>query len=162
MANELLNQQLQDQLQGNDPFSQARLQSQQPLASAQFVGDPFSPQGQAPVQNNTNPMQNTGTQFKSLYQDPTQGQTMDAKLMASIQKLGIDSKGISINPLGKFSLMNKFKDKFGLDFQNNKDVKQVLGDFDKAISFYSDESSKSMIEANNKAQRTLAALKGIV
>jgi hypothetical protein len=91
---------------------------------------------------------------------PQGNETMESKLMNSIGKLDIDNKNIPMNQLGKMLLQQRLKNRWGDDFRKNSDVSKVLGEFDKALGFYSDDASKTMNEMMNKTNMTLQALKG--
>ena len=163
MSSEVLSQQIQNQMSRQDPFTQARMQVQANDGQAQMVGDPFS-QGMAPQQpampESAGGVQMAGMPSTTQMNGLGPQQTMDAKLMETLKKLDIDNKGIGINPLGKHLLMGRLEKRWGSDYAKRPDVSSALGEFDKTLSFYSDESAKSMNEAINKTNRTLSALKG--
>lgn len=156
MSEAITLQMLQDQIAGKDPFAEAQLKQKSLFApaEAELVGFPVAGATQAPQDAQTQPEQ--GQAMKSLFESQTQ-QSPDKAFQDMLKKMQIDPKGISSNQLGKFNLMARLKAKYGNEFANKPEVRDLLSSFDKNM-----EANGPSIDVmqKNQAKRTLAALGG--
>jgi hypothetical protein len=155
-----------DQSQMRDPFVQAQQQYQDRMGSPQVLSSspmqssvkPMTTQASMP--NNNPSATATQPQGSMLYNPSTQQDFTKfnaSPIPKAMQQLGVDSKGLSLNDLGKTQLVGRLKQKFGASYSDSPQVMQLLGLFDKHASMGQPTDNKASVSAG---QRTLAALLG--
>lgn len=166
MADERILSESQAQAQNIDPFAIARNKAagQQTIMSTSqpMQGGPFdnSVQMQATGLTPQNP-QGQQTSMGTMVKDASQANpTAQQALMSAIKKLGVSAENLPMNQIGKLVLQGRLKEKFGDTYAQHPDAKKVLGNFDSALSIYSDEAMKTQQELLSRTDRTLAALRG--
>jgi hypothetical protein len=170
--NELrIGQMLSDQLQQQDPFTQAKqMAMQQPQSGNDVLGGdqmfnqpqmqsitPQMPQqAQGPMQNQ-GPAMNPASQLFSPASPQDANKWQNSPVPKLLQKMGIDSNNIAMNDLGKLQLIARLRNKFGADYKNNPEAMDVMAQFDKHLGSQKDnQPDMNAMLANG--QRTLGAL----
>lgn len=128
----------------NDPFLSAR---------AKFASQQSATKGGAPQ-----PAQAglASTLAKAGGHDAYQG----SKLPAMLSHAGIPSQGLAMNDLGAMQLHGRLQAKFGADYANHPQAKDIMSAFQAEKSKAPMAGQKSMNVATATAQRSLKALLG--
>lgn len=144
MSDALLSQSLiqnsSDSQMSRDPFQQARNQYESrrsPSDSTILSSSPFQPQS------------------------PTPAVEPIADINPMLDKLGIDSKGLAMNEMGRVQLVGRLRDKFGEAFMQNQEALSILEMFDKKINGDGGLKQLSFNNSMSNADRTLQALMGM-
>ena len=160
-----VSQMLDAQVSGGDPFQQA--QQQTPLGAsadnAEYQGfnQTMAKMFELPGQNPQKPMpqQQSPLAAPLLFQPGNaqeKAQYDQSKLPNFLNGLGVDSKNLAMNQLGRVQLVGRLKNKYGQDYQNNPDALQALSLFDEA----SKTDGTSMQASISTGERTLKAPPG--
>lgn len=139
-----------------DPFVRAQQQYQERLGQ----GDVLS---SSPMKSpNSEPITSDKPVETSMLFVPGTPQDLNAfsasAIPKAVEKLGVDSKNLAMNPLGKIQLIGRLKQKFGDSYASSPDVMQVLKLFDEHIKKLG--ATDIGKEAVSNGQRTLAAVLG--
>lgn len=165
--------QTQAQRQVGDPFADARAayeKSQaQPNNLADLLNDMFQMQdpGKQQQQNQSKlfqqaqaPEMNKPPSAQSaLFQPASKPQMNDfaeSQLPKLLQKMGVNDKGLAMNPLGKIQLIGRLKQKFGDTYNESPDALKALNAFDEHMK----QNPQGMESSITKADRTLNAIYG--
>lgn len=128
-----------------DPFQQARnaYEAKQGQSETVLSSSPFSPSDNNVIENQQPQMNSMAG--PDLFRD-------------SMKMLGLDNSGISFNSLGKVQLLGRIQNKFGDNYQSNKDVMSLLQLFDSKLG--DSANDKQMNKSITNANRTIGALFG--
>lgn len=157
--NNRVQQELNNQLQGIDPFAVARNKAEQQQQAM----------GPTPVAPNFNFQQSLSSappqepKLQSLFKD-TGNLTMsemDQQIQKMMQQLKLDNKTVNFTSVGQMNLQNQLKAKYGDKFEQNKDVKPLLDLFNKRLSSFSNDAAQKHSAMLSSAERTLNFLKGM-
>lgn len=77
-----------------------------------------------------------------------------------LDQLGIDSKNIALNPLGRMQIEGRLKQSLGPDYQNHAGAKDILNKFDEYLKAAPNDSASSMNKMKSGFSRTMGALLG--
>ena len=127
----------------------------QNMEASQMTRDPFQ-QAQNQFQSKG---QNTSVLSSSPMTNPV-AQAQAPDMNSVFAKAGIDQKGLAMNDMGRFQLINRLKDKFGPGYEQNEDAVSALSAFDDNLKFLGAGKQTNMNESLANADRTLSALFG--
>lgn len=157
-----------------DPFSKARQMqatkdaSVQPATNPmQPIGSPFDNPGALKMFDDPNGVKvmspsdaNNAAQLFKSQDSSNKADFTTSQVPQMLTNLGIDNSNIALNPLGRMQLMGRLKSKFGGDFMNNPQAKEVLSKFDEYLKNAPNDAARSLSQTLEKGKRTLDALMG--
>lgn len=168
MAETILSQsQLDNQMNGRDPFQMAQQMYQQQQSAAQqpAIGSVGPMQSDMSSTNPIAPQTSETPQstISSLYQQPSASQPSDSSssFESLLKTSGIDSQGLQFNDLGRLQLLSRIQAKYGKSYQNVPEAQNILKSFDTQRSTMDQTTmNKGFTASNAGAQRTLSFLMG--
>ena len=138
-----------------DPFAQAKNKYESSQSSPQTLlsSSPFNSSPAPALNPSVQP--NLGSSLQGG-QAPDQGKGFGSML----DKLGINSKAIAMNQIGRIQLIGRLREKFGEGYAQNSDALGVLSSFDQQVQESGEDSQKSFNSSMSNSERTLKALFG--
>jgi hypothetical protein len=161
-------QMITDQLTNVDPFAQAQAMKN-PAGMSQpdqqiMGGGPFESQALPAFKNQQVVQPEVAAKpVESIIPSGNASQAAafgKSALPKSLQKMGVDDKGLALNEMGRIQLIGRLRKKYGDRYNQVPEALDALSMFDKAMSEFPGESRKSMNRTVANGERTLKALLG--